>query len=49
MGLAERCDRIEVAAAYGTATATCPRCGRVTGKVHDRRRQRKRDLALWGK
>lgn len=45
----ERRDRIEVAAAYGTATATCPRCGRVTGKVHDRRRQRKRDLALWGK
>lgn len=49
LDVAERPDRIEVAATYTTPTATCARCGRVTGKVHDRRRQRKRDLAVWGK
>lgn len=45
----ERPQRLEVAATYTAPTARCPRCHRLTGKVHDRRRQRKRDLALWEK
>ncbi len=49
LDVAERPDRIEIATAYDGQVATCPRCQRVSGKVHDRRRQRKRDLALWDK
>ena len=38
-------DQIEVSVEFVTAEATCPRCGAVTNKVHDRRTQRKRDQA----
>jgi transposase len=47
--VAEKPDVIEVATVYAKETATCPRCQRISGKVHDRREQRKRDLALWNK
>lgn len=49
LDVVERADRIEVATAYTSETAVCPRCQRISGKVHDRRVQRKRDLALWAK
>lgn len=49
LDMAESQDCIEIAAACASAVATCPRCARVSGKVHDRRRQRKRDLELWDK
>ncbi len=49
LDLAEHVDRIEVAAAYSSEEATCPRCGRSTWQVHERRKQRKRDAELWGK
>jgi transposase len=42
-------DRIEVAAEYENEEASCPRCQRPTWRVHQRRRQRKRDAKLWGK
>jgi transposase len=42
-------DRIEVAAEYENAEASCPRCQRPTWRVHQRQRQRKRDARLWGK
>ena len=46
---AEWPDRIEVATEYGNEEATCPRCGRPTWQVHERRKQRKRDAELWRK
>jgi transposase len=46
---AEGQDRIEVATEYENEEATCPRCGRLTWQVHQRRKQRKRDLELLGK
>jgi transposase len=49
LDLAEHADRIEVATEYGSEEATCPRCGRSTWQVHERRKQRKRDAELWGK
>jgi transposase len=49
LDVAERPDRIDVATAYASKVATCPRCKRTCGKIHDRRVQRKRDLALWDK
>lgn len=49
LDVAEHQDRIEVAAEYGNEEAACPRCGRSTWQVHQRRRQRKRDAELWGK
>lgn len=41
----ELSEQIEVTAEFVTSEATCPRCGTVTDKVHDRRTQRKRDEA----
>ena len=49
LDLAEYTDRIEVAAEYSSEEASCPRCGRSTWQVHERRKQRKRDAELWGK
>lgn len=46
---AESSDRLEIAAEYASEEASCPRCGRSTWRVHQRRKQRKRDLELWGK
>ena len=46
---AETTDRIEVATEYANQEAVCPRCQRPTWRVHQRRRQRKRDARLWGK
>lgn len=40
---------LEVAVEYESEEATCRRCGRLTWRVHQRRKQRKRDLAIWGK
>ena len=45
----ERSDCIEVAARYEAEEAGCPRCQRPTWRVHQWRRQRKRDAELWGK
>jgi len=45
----ERSDRIEVATRYESEEAACPRCQRLTWRVHQWRRQRKRDAKLWGK
>lgn len=45
----ESADRIEVATEYANQEAVCPRCRRPTWRVHQRRRQRKRDAQLWGK
>ncbi len=42
-------DRIEVATEYADEEAVCPRCQQPTWRVHQRRRQRKRDSELWGK
>lgn len=42
-------DRIEVATEYANQEAVCPRCEHLTWRVHQRRRQRKRDARLWGK
>ena len=47
--VAEAADRIEVAAEYADEEAVCPRCQQSTWRVHQRRRQRKRDAQLWGK
>jgi len=49
LDVAEGPERIDVAAAYASEDAVCPRCKRRSGKVYDRREQRKRDLSLWGK
>lgn len=49
LDVAERPDRIDVATMCASKVAACPRCKRASGKVYDRREQRKRDLALWGK
>lgn len=46
---AETRDRIEVATRYESEEAVCPRCQRPTWRVHQWRRQRKRDAQLWGK
>jgi len=45
----EMSDRIEVATEYANEEAVCPRCQQPTWRVHQRRRQRKRDALLWGK
>jgi transposase len=45
----ETADRIEVATEYANQEAVCPRCRQPTWRVHQRRRQRKRDAQLWGK
>jgi len=45
----ELADRIDVAAEYENEDAACPRCRRPTWRVHQRHKQRKRDLRLWGK
>ena len=45
----ETVDRIEVATEYSNQEAVCPRCELPTWRVHQRRRQRKRDAQLWGK
>jgi transposase len=42
-------DSIEVATEYANQEAFCPRCEQPTWRVHQRRRQRKRDAQLWGK
>lgn len=42
-------DRIEVAAEYSNQEAECPRCRRPTWQVHQRSKQRKRDLRIWRK
>jgi transposase len=47
--VAEGSDRIEVATEYANQEAVCPRCQQPTWRVHQRRRQRKRDTQLWGK
>jgi transposase len=39
-------DRIEVSVIYRRSEATCPRCGKVTHKEHDRRKQQKQDRRL---
>jgi transposase len=49
LDVVEAVDRIDVATSYSSEVARCPRCNRATGKVYDRREQRKRDLALWEK
>ena len=36
----------EVTVIYRRVEVTCPRCGRVTGKEHDRRQQWKQDRKL---
>src|SRR6266540_2458900 len=46
---AEWSDRIEVTAQYAQEEVNCPRCQRPTWRVHQWRRQRKRDTKLWGK
>lgn len=45
----EMSDRIEVATEYANEEAVCPRCQQPTWRVHQRRRQRKRDAQIWGK
>lgn len=45
----ELSDRIEVATKYQAEAAACPRCQRLTWRVHQWGRQRKRDAQLWGK
>lgn len=49
LDVAETSDRIEVATEYQCQEAACPRCGRSTWQVHERRRQCKRDAELWRK
>jgi len=39
-------DRFRVTVMYRHNMVTCPRCGKVTTKVHDRRQQRKQDRRL---
>jgi len=39
-------DRFRVTVMYRHNIVTCPRCGKVTIKVHDRRQQRKQDRRL---
>ena len=39
-------DRFEVRVMYRREAVTCPRCGEVTTKEHDRREQRKQDRRL---
>ena len=42
----ELADHFEVTVIYRRNAATCPRCGKVTAKEHDRREQRKKDRRL---
>ncbi len=46
LGQRELGNRFEVTVIYRQAEATCPRCGEVTNKVHDRRPQSKQDRRL---
>ena len=39
-------DHFEITVIYRRGEATCPRCGRVTTKEHDRRQQRRQDRRL---
>ena len=39
-------NRFEVTVIYRWGEATCPRCGKVTHKEHDRRRQQKQNRRL---
>ena len=45
----ELVDRVEIAVEYAQEEVVCPRCQRPTWRVHQRRKQIKRDLRLWGK
>ena len=45
----ELTDRIEIAARVEAEEVACPRCQRLTWRVHQWQRQRKRDARLWGK
>lgn len=49
LAAAEQGAQIEVATRYANEEAVCPRCQSRTWQVHQWRRQRKRDAALWGK
>lgn len=49
LDVVETDDLIEVATEYANQEAVCPRCEQPTWRVHQRRRQRKRDARLWGK
>lgn len=49
LDLVESEQRLEIAAEYGAEEATCPRRSKPTWRVHQRRKQRKRDLEHWGK
>lgn len=40
---------IEVVAQFRRETGECPRCGRMSGQIHQSHLQRKRDARLWGK
>lgn len=46
---AESDKRLDLAVEYASEEAVCPRCGRSTWRVHQRRKQRKKDLDHWGK
>ena len=46
---AEFTDRLEIAAEYENDEAACPRCAKPTWRVHQRSKQRKRDLEFWGR
>ena len=46
LGQRELVIRFEVTVIYRREEATCPRCGEVTNKVHDRRPQSKQDRRL---
>jgi transposase len=48
LGQREQQGQLLVDVAYETATAICPHCRKPTAKVHEWRRQRKRDLPLRG-
>jgi transposase len=47
--VAESPGQLEIAVEYAAEEAVCPRCGKSTWRVHQRRKQRKRDLDHWGK
>lgn len=49
LDVAEGPERLEIAAEYSHEEAVCGRCGKSTWRVHQRLKQRKRDLDHWGK